>query len=118
MVDCGRLRNPGCSLYRGGQKDVQMLTLESSSELAEEDLHFVTGLLQVRGSPARSRRRVVQLVRQPSRHCAKRDQLFTLVRVAFHVAHPCRRSLKDLPRNGVADRQHPPEVFFVEPKKS
>ena len=72
---------------------LQMIVLERSRQLTEEGLHFVGGFLQMRGGPARRRRRIIEFVRQARRHGAKGGELFPLLIVAFQIAQPCCAAL-------------------------
>src|SRR6266542_4937600 len=95
-----------------------MLRLESVAEVAQKRLHFVRGLLQVRGRPARCCRWIVQFVRQTRCHCAERNQLFPLLGVTLQVTHAVGSRAKNLTGNRLAGAQHPPEALFIDPKQS
>ena len=46
------VREPLQSILRCGRQMLHLIVIESSAQLTEKALHFVRGLLQVRGRPA------------------------------------------------------------------
>ena len=72
----------------------------------------VGGLLQMRGRPTRRRGRIVEFMGQARRHGAEGSELFSLLRVAFHVPQPVRRRAEDLPGDHRTGAQHQPEIVL------
>src|SRR6266478_5397982 len=96
----------------------KVVELERLAEPAEKGLHFVGGLLQVRGRPTRRGGWIVQFVGQTRSHCAERSELFPLLRVAFQVPHPVCSRAKNLTRDCLAGDKHPPKALFTKPEQA
>jgi hypothetical protein len=91
-----------------------MFPLQTFAQLAEEGLYFIGCGRQMRCRPPRRRRRIIQFVRQASRHRAQRNQFFPLLRIAFKIAHFGRGRVKNLTSHRAARRQHAPELLLIE----